>query len=378
MADEDKDSKTEEPTDRRLQKAREEGQVATSQEIRNLFMLGGALVVVWLLGPFLLGGMRDTLSGYMDNYAYIDLSAEGVRNLFGQIMIDIGLYMAAPLALFLVLAVVGTTMQVGFLWTPKKLEPKLSELNPVKGFKRIFSANSLMEFLKSLAKIIVVMVVGVVVVVPFMRSPAQMVDAALLVTLDHAHTIIVILLASSVICMLLLAAGDFAWQRHEHRSNLKMSKQELKDEFKDQEGDPQVKGKIRQLRAQRAKQRMMSAVPDASVVVTNPTHFAVALKYEMETMGAPLVVAKGQDIIALKIRELAEENDVPVVENPPLARALFKAVEIDEEIPAEHYKAVAEVIGYVMKLKTKGGDARRQREKRRRQREQRTDTRAGY
>jgi flagellar biosynthetic protein FlhB len=244
-------------------------------------------------------------------------------------------------------------VQTGLRFTPKKLEPKISELSVVKGFKRIFSANSLMEFLKSLFKIIVVLFVGLIAVVPFMRSPPQMVDAPLVVTLTHAHDMVVLLLAAVVIALLLLAAADFAWQRHQHRNQLKMSKQEMKDEHKDQEGDPQVKSKIRQLRAQRSRQRMMSAVPEASVVVTNPTHFAVALQYEMESMAAPTVVAKGQDLIALKIREIAKENDVPIVENPPLARALYKAVEIDDEIPQEHYKAVAEVIGYVMKLKQK-------------------------
>ncbi|EKV26677.1 Flagellar biosynthesis protein FlhB [Caenispirillum salinarum AK4] len=353
MADEDKDSKTEEPTERRLEKAAEEGQIAVSQEVRNFFMLAGALIIVWLLGPWVMGGLRDTMKGYMEHFAVIDLSPTGVRNLFGQLMMDVGFYLAAPLALLLVLSVIGTTFQTGLRFTPKKLEPKISELSVVKGFKRIFSANSLVEFLKSLFKIVVVMFVATIAVIPFMRSPPQMSDAPLMVTLDHAHDMIVLLLAAVVIAVLLLAAADFAWQVHQHKNQLKMSKQELKDEFKDQEGDPQVKSKIRQLRAQRSKQRMMAAVPDASVVVTNPTHFAVALKYEMETMGAPTVVAKGQDLIALKIREIADENDVPIVENPPLARALYKAVEIDDEIPQEHYKAVAEVIGYVMKLKQK-------------------------
>lgn len=353
MAEEDKDSKTEEPTERRLEKAADEGQLAISQEVRNLFMLGGALIIVWLLGPWVMGGLRSVLRNYMENFAVIDLSPTGVRHLFGQLMLDVGFYLAMPLALLVALALAGSWVQTGLRFTPKKLEPKISELSMVKGFKRLFSVNSLMEFLKSLFKIVVVLIIGLVAVVPFMRSPPQMVDAALVVTLDHAHDMIVLLLAAVVIAVLLLAAVDFAWQKHQHKKQLKMSKQEMKDEFKEQEGDPQVKSKIRQLRQQRSKQRMMAAVPEASVVVTNPTHFAVALKYEMETMGAPTVVAKGQDLIALKIREIATENDVPIVENPPLARALYKAVEIDDEIPQEHYKAVAEVIGYVMKLKQK-------------------------
>lgn len=353
MADEDKDSKTEEPTDRRLEKAAEDGQLAISQEVRTFFMLGGALVIVWLLGPWVMGGLREVMRGYIEHMTRVDFSPQGMQKLFGQIVLDVGFYMAAPLALLVVLALAGSIIQTGLRFTPKKLEPKISELSMVKGFKRIFSTNSLMEFLKSLFKITVVLSVGIIAVIPFMRTPAQMADAALIVTLDHAHDMVVLLLAAVVIAVLLLAAADFAWQTHQHKNQLKMSKQELKDEFKDQEGDPQVKSKIRQLRAQRSRQRMMSAVPDASVVVTNPTHFAVALKYEMESMAAPTVVAKGQDLIALKIREIAKENEVPVVENPPLARALYKAVEIDDEIPQEHYKAVAEVIGYVMKLKQK-------------------------
>lgn len=249
MAEEDKDSKTEEPTERRLEKAADEGQLAISQEVRNLFMLGGALIIVWLLGPWVMGGLRSVLRNYMENFAVIDLSPTGVRHLFGQLMLDVGFYLAMPLALLVALALAGSWVQTGLRFTPKKLEPKISELSMVKGFKRLFSVNSLMEFLKSLFKIVVVLIIGLVAVVPFMRSPPQMVDAALVVTLDHAHDMIVLLLAAVVIAVLLLAAVDFAWQKHQHKKQLKMSKQEMKDEFKEQEGDPQVKSKIRQLRA---------------------------------------------------------------------------------------------------------------------------------
>ncbi len=355
MADEDKDSKTEEPTARRLEKAQEDGQVAVSQELRTLFMLVGALVVMWLLAPWVMAGLRDYLQSFIDRMARVDLSPEGTRQLFASVLWEVSLWLVLPIGLLSILAIVGTTSQVGLLFTPKKLEPKLSNISIIKGFKKIFSKNSLVEFLKSVAKVAIVTVVGVLAVVPFFRSPEQMVDEPLMVTLDHTHLMVVLLLAAVVAAVLVLATADFLWQRHQHRDSLKMSKQELKEEFKDQEGDPQIKGKIRQLRQQRARQRMMSAVPDANVVITNPTHFAVALKYEMEKMAAPTVVAKGQDLIALKIREIAEENDVPIVENPPLARALFKAVDLEEEIPQEHYKAVAEVIGFVMKQKKKDG-----------------------
>lgn len=358
MADEDKDSKTEEPTARRLEKARDDGQVAVSQEVRTLFMLGGVLIIAWLLAPWVMGGLRDYMRGFIEHVAVMDTTVEGVQEMFGKVVLEVSLWLAMPIGLLGLLAVLGTTTQVGLLFTAKKLEPKLSTINPIKGFGRLFSMNSLVEFLKSIAKVFIIAVVGVLAVVPVMRSPDQMVDESLLATLDHAHTAVVLLLGAVVAAVLVLAVADFVWQRHQHRDSLKMSKQEMKDEFKDQEGDPQVKGKIRQLRQQRAKQRMMSAVPDANVVVTNPTHFAVALKYDMEKMAAPVVVAKGQDLIALKIREIAEENDVPIVENPPLARALFKAVDLEEEIPQEHYKAVAEVIGYVMKLKKAGGGRR--------------------
>lgn len=358
MADEDKDSKTEEPTARRLDKARDDGQVAVSQEVRTLFMLGGALAIVWMLAPWVMGGLRDYLRGFVEHLAVVDLTAEGVRSLFAHVLFEVSLWMVLPIGLLSILAVLGTTTQVGLLFTPKKLEPKLSDISIIKGFKRLLSMNSFVEFLKSIAKVSIIAAVGALMVTAFIRSPDQMVDEPLLATLDHVHTLVVLLLAAVVAAVLALAVADFVWQRHQHRDNLKMSKQELKDEFKDSEGDPQVKGKIRQLRQQRAKQRMMSAVPDANVVITNPTHFAVALKYDMEKMAAPTVVAKGQDLIALKIREIATENDVPIVENPPLARALFKAVDLEEEIPQEHYKAVAEVIGYVMKLKKKGGGQR--------------------
>lgn len=351
MADEDKDSKTEEPTGEKLGKARSEGQVPMSQEVRSLFMLSGALIVVWTMLPWIMGGLRDRLLAYMDNYAAIDLSVDGVRALIAQVGMDIAFYLGLPIGLLALLALTATFTQVGLLWTPKKIQPKLSTINPMQNAKQIFSVNGLVELLKSIFKFAIVMTVGGLVAKTFLRTPDQMVDSSLLATLDHVYFVILMVLLAVVMATVVMAVADLVWQRHKHRDSLKMSKQEVKEEARSAEGDPQVKAKIKSLRLQRARQRMMQAVPQATVVITNPTHYAVALKYEMETMAAPVVVAKGTDKVALKIRELATENDVPIVENPPLARALYAAVELEQEIPSEHYKAVAEVIGYIMKIK---------------------------
>ena len=193
--------------------------------------------------------------------------------------------------------------------------------------------------------------VVIFLVVPLFRHPDQVVDQELIVTLREIHWLIVLVLFLIVLVMAILAAADLAYQKYEHKEKLKMTKQEVKDEHKEAEGDPKIKSRIRALRLERHRQRMMAAVPSASVVITNPTHYAIALKYDMDDMHAPILVAKGVDYLARRIRQIAEDNDVPLVENPPLARALYAAVEVDQEIPPEHYKAVAEVIGYVMQMK---------------------------
>ena len=354
MAEEEKDSKTEEPTSRKLGRARGEGQVPVSQEVKSLFMLVAALIVVGLMTPSLALQLRNHLGGLFANAHAVPLDPEGFRSWFLHALLG-GILIVSPVfALAFFAALVSGFVQFGFLFAPKKIVPKLSNISPLAGFRRIFSKNQLVEFGKGIFKLVLVSSVLMALVIPNFATPELYISLDPVIALDHLHDLLILVFLGVILSFLTVAVIDWWWQRHRHREQLKMTKQEVKDEHKDTEGDPQIKGRIRQLRLQRQRQRMMASVPEASVIITNPTHYAVALKYDMDDMPAPKVVAKGIDSLALRIRALAEEYDVPVTENPPLARALYSSVELDQEIPPEHYKAVAEVIGYVMKLKRAG------------------------
>ena len=221
------------------------------------------------------------------------------------------------------------------------------------GAKRLFSLKSVVEFLKGVAKITIVGAIATMLMLPSFEGLDQIVRMEIGGAANLLHALVSKLLFGVLAVVTIIAAIDFLYQRFEHMKQMRMSRQEIKDEYKQTEGDPVIKQRLRQVRQERARQRTMAAVPDASVIITNPTHFAVALKYELDDMEAPVLIAKGQDFLALKIREVAEEHDIPIVENPPVARALYANVEVDQEIPQEHFKAVAEIIGYVFRLKGK-------------------------
>ncbi|MCR6632642.1 MAG: flagellar biosynthesis protein FlhB [Magnetospirillum sp.] len=282
------------------------------------------------------------------------MDVNALRGLIVELCLGVAAALAWPFALVVILALGISLLQTqGFLWVPKRLAPSFDKINPLAGIKRMFSPTQLMELTKALLKII--LIGGLLFWVTwrhlgeFQNLPALSLEDLLAYLRDQIYWLVFI----TVLAVVVIAVADYLFQRWRWMEKMKMTKQEVKDEHKQSEGDPQVKARIRSIRLSRARKRMMSAVPKADVVVTNPTHFAVALKYDAETMNAPTLVAKGADLIAKRIRDLATENDVPIVENPPLARALYAAVELDEEIPPEHYKTVAEVIGYVMRLKGK-------------------------
>ncbi|SDH56971.1 flagellar biosynthesis protein FlhB [Roseospirillum parvum] len=358
MAEEDKDSKTEEPTERRLGKAREDGDVPMSTEVRNLFALFGVTVALATMAPLVVGWIGRALTRYVEHADSIrvDTPSNVIDQTFGTLG-EVALALALPVSLFVALAILGSVWQVGLLYTPKKMIPKLSTISPISGFKRLFSMNQVVEVGKGLLKVIIVGLLLWLIIWPQMPHPSQILDMALPATMELLRDLLLLLFLTVTLLMVVIAAADLAWQRYSHRKKLKMTKKEVKDEHKDVEGNPQIKAKIRQIRFERHRQRMMAAVPRADVVITNPTHYAVALRYDMETMGAPVLTAKGVDYLARRMRELAVTHEVPVVENPMLARALYASVEIDQEVPPEHYKAVAEVIGYVMRLR--GGAGRR-------------------
>ena len=341
--------KSEDPTAKRLEDAIKRGDVAKSQEVNTWFLLLGATIALFMFG----GSAANSLAiAFRDVLANLHLATDGsltmrvILRLAGQVVLAIG----PVLAILVFSAVAGNVIQHRLLWTTEPLAPKLNRISLIAGAKRIFSKQALVQFVKGLLKLAIV---GSVI---YAVGASEVERMGLLITGELGLTLSVILILSLKIMaavtaiMALVAAGDFLWSRHTWFERQRMSVREVRQEFKEQEGDPTIKAKLRQIRQSRSRKRMMSQVKDATVVVMNPTHFAVALKYE-QGMGAPLCVAKGQDAVALRIRDMANRHRVPVVQNAPLARALFKSVEVDQEISVEHYKAVAEVIGYVMKLR---------------------------
>ena len=351
MADDTDDSeKTEDPTQKRLRDAHQKGDVPKSQEVSTWFTLAGATLMIAIFAPGTAASLGDLLKGYIEHAHQIPVDGFALKALWRDTGQSVALIVAVPLIAVVVMAVAGNLVQHQPLLTAETIKPKLSKVSPLSGFKRLFSADSLVNFAKGMAKILIVGAVMVAVMWPHRDEADIIIFAEVSVILPEARVLILQLLAAILAVMTVVAAADFAYQKNKWFNKQKMSLREVKEEYKQTEGDPQVKGKIRQLRMERSRKRMMAAVPQATVVVTNPTHYAVALQYE-DGMGAPLCLAKGTDEVALKIREIAKENDVPVVENPPLARALFATVDIDQEVPEEHYKAVAEVIGFVFRMR---------------------------
>lgn len=348
--DAEKDDRTEEPTQRKLEQAAEKGDVPRSQEIGTFFVLGGFTLALLVAAGWSAGAAALSLRGFLMNAHQVPPDAAGFTAVTRQGVLTGFAALGLPFAFILCAAFAGALIQHKPLWTFEPLAPKFSRLSPMAGAKRMFGPEAWVNFAKGLAK---TCLIGTVVSLTLwsqhdrLEAFAQMSVTALL----PATLVLAIKLMGAVLALFaVIAIGDVLYQRFTWYQRQRMTRQELKDEFKNSEGNPEVKAKLRQLRAQRVRKRMMAAVPKATVIITNPTHFAVALQYE-PGMSAPLCLAKGVDAIALKIREIAGEHNVPIVENPPLARALYATVEIDDEIPVEHYQAVAEVIGYVLRLK---------------------------
>jgi flagellar biosynthetic protein FlhB len=348
--EQEQEDRTEDPTLRRLEQAIERGDVARSLEVNTWFVLAGATLGLLVASGQAFSGMTFALQGFLAHAHAVPMDGSGPMAVVWRALLAVIGAIAVPFALIVVAALAGGLVQHRLLFTTEPLTPQLSRISPVSGFKRVFGKEAFVQFLKGLLKLAVVGFVMWMVLWPDryrLESFAGMDVLALLpATRDEALK----LMGGVLAIYAFIAGGDYLYQRLSWFNRQRMTKQELKQEYKETEGNPEVKAKLRQLRARAAKQRMMTKVPQATVVVMNPTHYAVALRYEAG-MAAPVCVAKGVDAIALRIRDVAEENAVPVVENPPLARALYKAVDLDQEIPVEHYKAVAEVIGYVMRFR---------------------------
>jgi flagellar biosynthesis protein FlhB len=352
VAEEQDDSqKTEDPTSRRLDEARDRGQVANSREVNNLLMLG-----VFSLSVLLFGGTAASAL-YQASIPFIespDLVPADFGHLIGLGWKLLGVLLAAgaiPLVLAIAAAVGAGYLQFGLIWSADGIMPKLDKISPLAGLRRMFSMRSLAEFVRGLLKLAVVASVALFLIVPEVAHLNKLIGMEMIQLLGETRALLARLLIGVVAIIAAIATIDVIYQRMQHLREMRMSRQEIKDEFKETEGDPLVKGRLRQLRMERTRRRMMAQVPQSDVVVTNPTHYAVALKYDPASMSAPKMMAKGADKVAQKIREIAKEHGIPVVENPPLARGLFAAVEVDQEVTPEFYKAVAEVISYIFKLK---------------------------
>jgi flagellar biosynthesis protein FlhB len=347
----DETQKTEDPTPKKLEEARKKGQVAISREVNNWVMLLAATILIATLSVPVFGGLNKILMTYISHAHDFSSVPGGLGLLLGEGFQRVFMVMALPMLILMMAAFLAPFVQVGPIFAPDVIKPDTSKISPVKGFERLFSKRSLMEFVKGLLKIAIISAVGFIIMYPYFGRIDHMVGLPIPLLMVEMKTLVVRLMIGILMALLVIAVMDLVYQRYEHNKKMRMTKQELKDEYKQSEGDPHVKAKLRQLRTERARRRMMQAVPRADVVITNPTHYSIALEYKPEIMEAPVCVAKGLDNVALKIREIAKENNIVLYENPPLARTLYDVVELDEMIPAEQYKAVAEVISFVFKTK---------------------------
>lgn len=354
MAEEDESQKTEEPTAKRLEEALKKGNVASSQEFKTWFLFLFATAAVAGGAPWLAEALSTLLHGYLGRMHEISVTESGVFTPIVDLVIDWLLILAIPLAIFVIAAIVGNVVQHPFVFSLEKVKPDLSKVNPISGIKKRFSSQVVVDFIKNLAKLILVTGIVFLIIWPERDRLDSIMLVDTLYVLSTMHDMAIAVMLGVLIFMTFVAALDFTYVKWKFNKDMRMTKQEVKDERKQTDGDPLVKGKIRSLRMERARSRMMANVPNADVVVTNPTHYAIALEYKHGVQDVPVLLAKGIDEVALRIRELAEDYNIPVVENPPLARALYASVEIDEEIPPNQYKAVAEVISYVMKLRKSG------------------------
>jgi flagellar biosynthetic protein FlhB len=351
MADEnDTSDKTEDPTQKRLDDALERGDVVKSQELNTWFVIAAGTLVMSTFSGSIGGGLLVPLRNLIANAWMIRTDGPGLLALAQSLEYAVVAAIGVPLLMLALAAIAGNMMQHRLVWSGEQLKPKLSKISPAAGAKRLFGKQALANFAKGIFKLVALGAVMTVILWQERHRLEAMLRFDPAALLGVTSSLTVHLMGAVVALLAAVAIGDYLFQYRQWFERQKMSLQEMKEEFKQSEGDPHVKGKIKQLRQARMRKRMMAAVPKASVIITNPTHYSVALSYE-RGMSAPVCVAKGVDNIAFKIREIAKAHDIPIVENVPLARALYATVEIDQEIPVEHYHAVAEIIGYVMGLK---------------------------
>lgn len=357
--EEDDSQKTEEPSQHKLDEARKKGDLPKSQDLVTLFILAAAASVLLTFG---IGSAKDLtlyITAFLERPDQIAVDGGALSHLALDIAMKMGIMLSTGLAAMCFAGLAGHMLQTGVLFTAEKMKPKLSKISPIAGFKRLFGGEALMQFAKTVLKLTVVAYVAYAILMPHAK------EMSILVEMEPIALIPILIEIMLQLCFALLgviavaSGADYMIQRFAWLKRNRMSKQEMKDEYKKLEGDPLIKMKLRQIRMEKGRRRMMQNVPGATVIITNPTHYAVALKYVAGETAAPICVAKGVDAVALKIREIATEAKVPIIEDVPLARALFASVDIDETIPAEHYQAVAKIIGVILGVaaKRKSGDS---------------------
>lgn len=344
----DKESKTEDPTSKRLDDARKKGDVAKSMDLPQWASLAAAYAVMAVAGGWMVRDLAEAMVPFIASPQAFEVTGEGLRKVMWTAMLAVGLPIGAVMLSAALAGAAGSLVQTGLLFSPEKIKPDFKKLSPMQGWKRLFGADALFQFFKSLIKLVAIAVVVWVTFKPHARELETLVALPPSALLPLTRDLLMSMFGSVLILLLAGAGFDWFWQRHRWMTRMRMSLQEVKEDYKSTEGDPHVKAKLKQIRMEKSRKRMMQAVPTATVVVMNPTHYAVALKYEPGETAAPICVAKGMDALALRIRDLAREHGVEVVEDPPLARALYAAVDVDETIPHQHFEAVATIIGFIL------------------------------
>ncbi|MDF0725171.1 flagellar biosynthesis protein FlhB [Cytobacillus sp. S13-E01] len=345
--------KTEKATPKKRQESRKKGQVAKSADVNTAFLLIFIFLLLLFIGGFMRDKMIDIFTHSFQEYLLINVTVESVHRLFLEILSEVAIVVGPIMLIAIVAGVAANLMQIGFLFSIESIQMKLNKIDPIQGFKRIYSIRAIVEMLKSILKIIFVGAVTFTVIWLQLEEILLLSQMSVGSALVFLGKLTIQMGLSAAFALLFLSVLDYLYQKYDHEKNIKMSKQDIKDEYKKSEGDPLIKSKIKQKQREMAMQRMMQEVPKADVVITNPTHYAIALKYDEDKMDAPYVVAKGVDFVAQKIKELAKENSIATVENRPLARALYSQTEIGDAVPEEFFKAVAEILAFVYRLKQK-------------------------
>lgn len=349
LAESNGQEKTEQPTGKRLRDARKEGNVFQSKDVVTIVMLLGVFYMLKMMLPLIYETARDCTIHFFSLVA-ADSPLNASPNIYIYMSIAVIKSALPVLLVSMILGILGHGVQTRFNVSFQLLKPKLSKMNPINGIKKMFGIKKLVDLAKNLIKIALLLALLYNLLKDDLIQISRMIDMNLYASAGHMLELVLDLVVKVSIAFAVVAFFDFLYQRWDHKNNLKMTKQEVKEEYKNTEGNPEIKGRIRRIQRQMAMARMMQQVPEADVIVRNPTHFAVALKYDPDKMGAPMVLAKGQDHLALRIVKVGEENGVFITENKPLARALYASCEVDREIPSEFYGAVAELLVYIYKM----------------------------